>query len=687
LTPRYVSTVDSGNLAGALMTLAEGLKQLSRDPQTGSELARRLAGLATRSGSFADGMRFQLLYDRDRGIFSIGYRLADAEGPGRLDPSYYDLLASEARLASFVAIAKGDLPDTHWFHLGRLVTSVEGTPTLLSWSSTLFEYLMPLLMMRSYPKTLLERSCLMAVRRHKKYAAGRGVPWGISESAYNLVDRHDNYQYKAFGVPGLGLKRGLGDELVVAPYATALAAMIDPIEAARNFRRLAAEGLEGKYGYYESIDYWNKKIDGQETAANGAVVRAYFAHHQGMTLVSLANALLSNVMVERFHADPRVQATELLLQERVPRHAPMTKPRPVEETRVSAPTPAAAVRRFRSPHTAVPHAQFLSNGNYTAVVTNSGGGASVCRGLAVTRHREDPTRDPGSQFLYLRDVWSGSLWSATYHPTGKEPEDYLVTLLAEKATFCRQDDDIATQLDIAVSTEDDVEVRRLSVTNKSDRHREIEVTSYAEIVLAPPADDLAHPAFGKLFVETEYVPESAALRRPPLPAATAIPGRSGRLGLARDEPGRSDTGADGVGVRSRAVPGPRAWSRGSAGPRWSLALGHDGGAPRSHRQLAAAHSPRAGWLRETHLRHRHRVLARDGRSPGAEVSRPQRDGADLRPGFRACAKRLAASGHLERGGHALRAVGVAGALCGRIAARESGAPGAERAGSARSLAA
>jgi len=520
LTPRYVSTVDSGNLAGSLMTLAEGLRQLSRDPQTGSELSRRLADLATRSGSFADGMRFQLLYDRERRIFSIGYRLADAEGPGRLDPSYYDLLASEARLASFVAIAKGDLLETHWFHLGRLVTSVEGTPTLLSWSATLFEYLMPLLMMRSYPKTLLERSCLMAVRRHKKYAAGRGVPWGSSESAYNLVDRHDNYQYKAFGVPGLGLKRGLGDELVVAPYATALAAMIDPTEAARNFRRLAAEGLEGKYGYYESIDYWNKKIDGQETAANGAVVRAYFAHHQGMTLVSLANVLLSDVMVERFHADPRVQATELLLQERVPRHASMTKPRPVEETRVSAPSPAAAVRRFRSPHTAFPHAQFLSNGNYTAVVTNSGGGASVCRRLAVTRHREDPTRDPGSQFLYLRDVRSGSVWSATYHPTSKEPEDYLVTFLAEKATFCRQDDDIATQLDIAVSTEDDVEVRRLSVTNNSDRHREIEVTSYAEIVLAPPADDLAHPAFGKLFVETEYVPENAALlcrRRPRSP--------------------------------------------------------------------------------------------------------------------------------------------------------------------------
>jgi cyclic beta-1,2-glucan synthetase len=511
LPPRYVSTVDSGNLAGALMTLAAGLRQLS------------LLGLARRAAAFADAMSFRFLYDPQRRILSIGYRLADAEGPGRLDPSYYDLLASEARLASFIGIARGDLPETHWFHLGRLVTNVDGTPTLLSWGATLFEYLMPLLFMKSYPETLLDQTCRMAVRRQIEYATDRAVPWGSSESAYNLVDRHDNYQYKAFGVPGLGLKRGLGDELVVAPYATALAAMLDPTQAARNLRRLAGEGLEGAYGYYEAIDYTHGKTDEPGSAGRGAslgqgtVVRAFMAHHQGMTLVSLANALLGDPMVERFHADPRVQATELLLQERVPRQAPIAQPRPVEATRVAGPVPALAIRRFRSPHTRFPHAQYLSNGNYTTVVTNAGGGASFCRGRAVTRHREDPTRDPGSQFLYLRDVRSGSVWSATFHPVAKEPEDYLVSFLAEKATFSRRDDDIATQLDIAVSTEDDVEVRRLALTNHSDRAREIEVTSFAEIVLTPPADDLAHPAFGKLFVETEYLAESAALlchRRP-----------------------------------------------------------------------------------------------------------------------------------------------------------------------------
>jgi len=506
LLPRYVSTVDSGNLAGALLALAEGLRQLA-PPQM---------DLARRAQAFADGMSFAFLFDKERQIFSIGYRMADGNGHGRLDASFYDLLASEARLASFVAIAKGDVPDSHWFHLGRLLTGVAGAPTLLSWTAGLFEYLMPLLVMQSYPGTLLDQTCRMAVRRHIAYGTELGVPWGISESAFNVVDRHGTYQYKAFGVPGLGLKRGLGDEQVVAPYATALAAMVDPERAAQNFRRLARAGLEGAYGFYESIDYTRRKPD-EDEPHHGVVVQAFLAHHQGMSLVALANAVLDFPMVRRFHADTRVQATALLLQERAPRHAPITRPRPAEETRVEAPATPTAVRRFRTPHTRYPHAVFLSNGTYTTVVTNAGGGASLCRGRAVTRYREDATRDQGSQFIYLRDVRTGAVWSATYHPTGREAEEFFVTFQPDKASFRRRDEDIVTQLDIAVSTEDDVEVRRLTVTNQGDRPRELEVTSYAEIALAPVADDVAHPVFSKLFVETEYLPESAGLvctRRP-----------------------------------------------------------------------------------------------------------------------------------------------------------------------------
>ena len=505
LPPAYISTVDSGNLAGSLVTVTVALRELHLDR------------LADRAFALFDGMNFRFLYDPQRELFTIGYRLADEEGPGRRDPSYYDLLASEARLASFLAIAKGDVPESHWFHLGRAVTSVQGAPVLLSWSATMFEYLMPLLVMRSYPDTLLDESCRRVVRRQMEYATARGVPWGISECAYNIVDRHDTFQYKAFGIPGLGLKRGLGDELVVAPYATALAAMIDSPRSAANLRRLTVAGLEGDYGYFDAVDYTLRETDPDNATAegtspgHGTVVQTYFAHHAGMTLVALSNALLDDQMVKRFHADPRVQATELLLQERVPRRTPTIQPRPLDEMRVVAPLPSMPLRRYRSPHTAFPHAQFLSNGNYVAIVTNAGGGSSFCRGLAVTKSRRDPTRDPGSQFVYLRDVRSGALWSTTYHPTDVEPDDYTVEFRAEKATFRRRDDKVSTQLDVAVSTEDDVEVRRVTVVNQSGRIREIDVTSYAEIVLASPADDLAHPAFGKLFLETEYLADSAAL--------------------------------------------------------------------------------------------------------------------------------------------------------------------------------
>ncbi|MCX6552175.1 MAG: DUF3131 domain-containing protein [Acidobacteria bacterium] len=516
LPPAYVSTVDSGNLAGALLTVAVGVRPFA-------------PALATRATALFDAMDFRFLYEPTRHLFAIGYRLADADGPGRLDASHYDLLASESRLASFLAIAKGQVPETHWFHLGRSLTSVRGAPVLLSWSATLFEYLMPLLVMRSYPNTLLDESCRTVVRRQMDYAATCGVPWGISESVYNLVDRHGTYQYKAFGIPGLGLKRGLGDEVVVAPYATALALQIDPAAGTANLRRLAAAGLEGEYGFFDAIDYTNR--DPETTAdarVSGVVVPAYLAHHQGMTLVALTNALLGDRMIDRFHADPRVQATELLLQERVPRQSAIIQPRPLEEIRVAAPAASVPVRHYKTAHTLYPHTQFLSNGNYVTSVTNAGGGASLWRGLAVTRWHRDATRDADGQFIYFRDVRGGAVWSATYQPIRHTPDDYTVTFSSDRASVRRLDHEVSTQLDIAVSTEDDVEVRRITIRNRSARIREIDVTSYAEIALTSPAGDLTHPAFGKLFIETEYLPECAALlchRRPrdPLePAAWAF---------------------------------------------------------------------------------------------------------------------------------------------------------------------
>ncbi len=538
LLPRYVSTVDSGNLAGALVALAAGCRQLGASRP---DLEPRLSDVAERALALANGMSFAFLYDRQRQLFVIGYRLADAGGPGRPDLAYYDLLASESRLASFFAIAKGDVPQRHWFRLGRLVVSVKGVPTLVSWSATMFEYLMPLLLMRTYPGTLLDQSCRMVIGRQIRYGRERHVPWGISESAYDLVDRLGNYQYKEFGVPGLGLKRGLADELVVAPYATALAALLAPADAAANLRRLAEAGAEGPYGYYDAIDYTPRKPDDSGDSAPrrsspGVVVKTHLAHHQGMTLVAIANVLLGDVMVERFHADRRIQATELLLQERIPRQAGVIDPHPAEAMRREPRALVRTPRRFRSPHTPYPQAQILSNGAYVAIVTNSGGGTSFCRGRAVTRWREDRTRDPGSQFVYLRDVHSGAVWSAAYQPTAREPDRYLVELLAEKATFERLDFGITTRLEIAVSPDDDAEVRRVSLTNTSDSPREIELTSYVELSLGSIAEDVASPAFGKLFVETEWIAEIATLLARRRRRSDQDPGLVGYHVLAIDGP-------------------------------------------------------------------------------------------------------------------------------------------------------
>ena len=313
-------------------------------------------------------------------------------------------------------------------------------------------------------------------------------------------------------MPGLGLKRGLGDELVVAPYATALAAMLVPAQSARNLRRLASLGLAGEYGFFDAVDYTDRAqgATGVPDANNPVIIRTFMAHHQGMTLVALANALLDDRMVARFHADPQVQATELLLQERRPREVPVRTRPPEQEVQVSAPPPLP-VRRYRTPHTVFPHAQFLSNGRLVSIVTNAGGGSLFHDGLAVTRSRRDSTTDPGSVFIYLRDVWSGHVWSPTYHPTAVEPDEYFVTFRPDRAAVRRVDGRLISQLDIAVSTEDDVEVRRLALTNHGPRPREIDVTSYVEIALSTPAADLAHPAFGKLFLETEYAPASSAL--------------------------------------------------------------------------------------------------------------------------------------------------------------------------------
>ncbi|HKZ74132.1 MAG TPA: glucoamylase family protein, partial [Steroidobacteraceae bacterium] len=462
--------------------------------------------IAATALEMAAAMEFGFLLDPERRLLSIGYHAAD----GTLDPSCYDLLASEARLASFVAIAKGDVPARHWFRLGRPVTPVGHGAALVSWSGSMFEYLMPSLVMRAPAGSLLEQTSRLIVRRQMSYAAALGLPWGVSESAYNARDIELTYQYSNFGVPGLGLKRGLSGNTVIAPYATALATMVDPEAAMRNFARLAAIGARGRYGFYEAIDFTASRLpEGSE----GALVRAYMAHHQGMTVVSIANALLDARMRERFHAEPSIQATELLLQERTPRDVSVAHPRAEEVTTAARITDAQLpdVRRLHTAHDVTPQAHLLSNGRYAVMLTAAGSGYSRWHDLGVTRWHEDATRDDTGSYIFLRDVESGAVWSAGYQPRGIEPDSYEVTFTEDRAELVRSDGRITTTLEVVVSPEDDAEVRRLSLTNTGNRVRDIEVTSYAELVLAPPAADTAHPAFSKLFVQTEYLAKLGAI--------------------------------------------------------------------------------------------------------------------------------------------------------------------------------
>jgi cyclic beta-1,2-glucan synthetase len=606
LSPRYVSVVDSGNLAGHLLTLRQGLLEL-RDapvlapraflglgdtfglvvespggPETETEASfRRLvdgacaeapktaddaqrvlaelgalaatieaarAGDADESHSWAQALTRQcvaihddlglgtdqaliveferlahiagqlaqmdqaFLYDPDRHLMSIGYNVDEHQR----DAGYYDLLASEARLGNFVAIAQGQVPQESWFALGRMLTEVNGNTVLLSWSGSMFEYLMPQLVMPSYEGTLLDQTGRHCVERQIQYGHERGVPWGISESGYNLVDARFNYQYRAFGVPGLALQRRPANDLVIAPYATAMALMVDPVSACLNLLRMTEDGFSGRYGMYEAIDYTASRLS---PGKDHAVVRSYMSHHQGMSLLSLDYVLCDQPMQRRFTADPEFRATVLLLQERIPKtgvlhsHADNADDRESSLDRVDD----GQFRVFHTPETARPAVQMLSNGRYHVMVTSAGGGYSRLGDMAVTRWREDGTRDHWGNFCFLRDVDSGEFWSTSHQPSTVPVEGYQAIFSDARVEFRGSKRGYETHTEIAVSPEDNVELRRLRLTNRTQYQRTVEIVTYAEVVLASAISDELHPAFSNLFVQTEVVRAKQAImcnRRP-----------------------------------------------------------------------------------------------------------------------------------------------------------------------------
>ena len=490
-------------------SLARSVDSVTRDQSlTAGEvdaLRTRLDWCADEAMRWCLGMDFGFLYDARRSLLSVGLHVPS----GRLDDSCYDLLASEARLASYVAIAKGDVRTRHWFLLGRAVTAVGGGAALQSWSGSMFEYLMPPLVMHAPMHGLLDRTAQLVVRRQMGYAEELGVPWGISEAAFNARDLNLTYQYSPFGVPGLGIVRGLADNVVIAPYATGLAAMVDPVAATINYLRLGEFGARGRYGYYEALDFTPSRVPKD---VGFALVRCYMAHHQGMSIVSVYNAVTRGRMRERFHSVPMIRATELLLQERAPRDVPVTLPRRElsDPTRSLLGLAAPQERTFTGTAAWAPAIHFLSNGRLSLTLTPAGGGQLRWQGTALTRWHPDPTSEQAGDHIYLRDEATGQRWSATPLPLlGRSPCE--VRLADDRAVYHRQHGPYATELEYHLSPESDALVRRLTIRNQRPRAGRVTLTSYAELVLAPARDDDAHPAFSKLFVQTEYLPDQGAI--------------------------------------------------------------------------------------------------------------------------------------------------------------------------------
>lgn len=470
--------------------------------------------IADKADRFVDEMNFSFLYLEKRGLFTIGYNVEKAQA----DTGTYDLLASEARIASYIAIAKGDVPVEHWFRLSRRLTSLSRNEILLSWGGTMFEYLMPLLFHRSYPDTLLEHTGENVLTWQQEYGRKCDLPWGYSESAYYFLNLDMHYQYRAFGAPGLGLKRGLAEEYVVAPYASVLGLMVDPERSMKNLKELKKIGGFGLHGFYDAVDFTPSRMGEKETHK---WVKTYMVHHHGMSLLAIENVIGDGAVQKWFHTDPRVRGCELLLQERVPRGVPIKEPHPIDVE--LEPGDQSAMQNVVE-HAGIdeldispPRLHMLSNGDYSLRLSHAGTGTSTVRGITLTGLNPDPVTDPTGLFFYIRDTKSGEFWSSMHQPVRRKPDRYDSWFHNGKIVTSRVDDWIETTTTVAVSPDDPMELRKLTLTNYSHEERVLELTSYAEVVLNSANGHLSHPAFSKLFIQTDYLAEHHSIlakRRP-----------------------------------------------------------------------------------------------------------------------------------------------------------------------------
>lgn len=530
-----------------------------------ADLERGIHALAHEAERYLAEARFDFLYDDRRELFRIGYHVDD----DRPDEHAYDLLASESRIGGFLAVALGRVPPAHWIHLGRPFAEAGGQRVLLSWSGTMFEYLMPRLLMRTPPDSLLGQACRAALDRQIAFGARHGVPWGVSESSYARTDAQRHYQYRAFGVSELALSHEATGRLVIAPYASLMALPLDPEAATANLERLERAGALGLYGFYESLDHTPAHL---RPGVRCTVVRTFMAHHHGMSFLGICNVLQDDRFVARFHADPRVRASDVLLQEGPAPNAPLERVGSAERAyvrRVRA--PLRELDAWEPPAGVAPQLHSLSNGRYTVFMTAAGGGASRHGGLDLTRWRSDATRDPWGTWIYLRDLDGGPTWSAAERPAGTLGDEATTVFHPHRIEVRRRVGDVASRLDVVVPPDDDLEIRRLTLANHGDAPRRLHVASFAEVALAPHGADLRHPAFGKLFVESERQDDldGVSFRRrprgadeaPALLAHRLVRDDGGACGAPEVETdrarflGRHGDAADPVGMRAERLSG------------------------------------------------------------------------------------------------------------------------------------
>jgi len=508
LEERRIGDLDSG----AYQNWAEALnwcKELYRQFQISQNLVYVMLDgwrqIEDFSEKFIRDMDFNFLFNKERQVFHIGYNVESE----RLDTNFYDLFASEARIASLVAIAKGDVPDSHWLHLARPFTVTNGMTALLSWSATMFEYLMPSLFFKTEENTLTGLSIDAAIKAQKIYAKKHNVPWGISESAFYHFDSQLNYQYQAFGVPGLGLKRGLDEDLVISPYSSLIALEFDLQNVLTNVEKLDRLNAKGLYGYFDAIDF----TPGRAQTSSGEVVKTYMAHHQGMILLSLVNYLSHDIIKSQLQSDPRFYTVNLLLYETIPQKIPLIIPHNIREPRAieEGGEDASTISWNYPGETPVPQVHLLSNGDYSVMITNAGTGYSQWQGVDLTRWRPDTTLDNYGTFLFVKDLDRGKNWSAAFQPLHGNPHQFSAQFEPHKANFINRADDLVIETSVCVTPDDPVEIRKMQITNHSNKKRNLQIFSYGEVILHSQMADSRHPAFNKLFIDSDFDIETKTL--------------------------------------------------------------------------------------------------------------------------------------------------------------------------------